>query len=63
MCIEFRVFKKEKKRLEVQKWPREAIASFRVWVVTKVFSIVTEFSDIRSRHGSLCRDIVLCVAT
>ena len=35
LCIEFKVFgNKEKKRLEVQKWPREATASFRFWVAT-----------------------------
>ena len=59
LCIEFRVFrKKEKKRLEVQKWPTEATASFRVWVATEVFFVATEFSSIVSRHGSLCCDIV-----
>ena len=39
--------------LEVQKWPTEAIASFRVWVF-----VATKFSGTVSRHGSLCREIV-----
>ena len=41
LYIEFRVFRKKNKRLEVQKRPREATVNFRVWVATKVFSIVT----------------------
>ena len=30
--------------LEMQKGPRKAIARWQVWVVTKVFSVVTELS-------------------
>ena len=39
--MEFTTFGRE---LEVQKRPTEAIASFRVWVATEVFSVATELS-------------------
>ena len=56
-CIEFRMFgKKEKKKLEVQKWPRQATAHFRVWVVT-------EISLSRQSFLALCRDMALYVMT
>ena len=34
LYIEFRVFRKKKKTLEMQKWHREATANFRDWVST-----------------------------
>ena len=58
MYIEFRVIRtnKKKKRLEVQKRPREAIACLWVWVVI-------EISLFRQSFLALCRDKVLYVAT
>ena len=40
----------------MQKGPREASAGWQFWVATELFGSM-------SRHGSLCRDMVLCVAT
>ena len=57
MYIEFRCLeRKKKKRLEVQKRPKEATSRLRVWVTIKVFFVATELFGSMSRHGSLCRD-------
>ena len=45
LYIEFRVFRKEKKKeLEMQEKPRKVTAHLWVWVATEVFSVVTELS-------------------